>query len=130
MAVEPLRLEGTDEFVKNLSNEVRKISLKSSVALEAGGLIIMAQAIEYTPVDTGNLINSRYQQVLGKGTANPSIEFGYTAEYAPAVHEATGATFQKPGARAQFLLAALLEKGNEALAEIRRIVNVENQQAI
>ena len=43
-----------------------------------------------TPVDTGNLINSRYQPVIEHTKGHVSGRIGYTASYAAAVHYAPG----------------------------------------
>lgn len=46
-------------------------------------------AAALTPVDTSNLINSRYRQIKNSATGTRGI-VGYTADYALYVHEASG----------------------------------------
>lgn len=51
-----------------------------------------------TPVDTGNLINSRYRPVIEHTKGRVSGRIGYTASYAAAVHNAPGKLKGQPRA--------------------------------
>lgn len=52
-----------------------------------------------TPIDTGNLLRSRFRQVAQTGTSGSYIgRYGYTAAYAAAVHGMSGKLKGKPRA--------------------------------
>jgi len=103
-----MRLTGTSVVVANLNREVAGIEHRSKDGMWMALAIINRKAGYYTPVDTGNLVNSRYTNVHER---NGKIvgEIGYTAAYAPFVHENTEASFRKPGSCAKFLERAVAE---------------------
>ncbi len=73
--------------------------------------------IQLTPVDTSNLINSRFLQIQNSGTTFKGLA-GYTANYAKYVHDGGAKNWQKLGAEDRFL-----EKGFEDnLPELRQII--------
>jgi hypothetical protein len=84
--------------------ENNKAKKAAFVAVTVGGGI----ADVHTPMDTGNLLNSRFK-VIEKSTKGWTARYGYTANYAAAVHSFTGklkgqprATFGKTGNQSQF----------------------------
>jgi len=66
---------------------------------------------DYCPVDTGDLINSGYLEIIGRGRS-PTVAMGYGRggypSYAPIVHEDTTMSHKSP-TRAKWLEAALQE---------------------
>lgn len=64
----------------------------------------------------------RHAQALASRFANatrPVIIFGYSANYAPFVHEHVGASFKRPNARARWLFAAMQQAKDDMLDKIR-----------
>ena len=74
-----------------------------------------------TPVDTGTLVNSRFQPRIERRASSTVGEVGYTARYAAAVHAAPGKLkgLPRPGNRGDHWdpdgEPKFLEKGFEAL---------------
>lgn len=58
-------------------------------------IIIEGRAVNLTPVDTSNLVNSRFRQVTNTLTGTKGV-IGYTAAYALYVHEASGKLRGRP----------------------------------
>lgn len=50
----------------------------------------------------------------------PVVVFGYSANYAPFVHEMVGASFSRPTAHARWLYAAMKKSQNDMLEAIRQ----------
>lgn len=77
-------------------------------------------AVDLTPVDTANLINSRYRRITNEQTGTKGL-IGYTAEYAAAVHDGGPKNWQKPDAEDQFLRRGFERDGiGDIRAHIRR----------
>lgn len=85
-----------DEASKPFSSIPDPIYLSASME-------IIAKALYYTPVDTGNLIGSLYIKPITRG-----FEIGYTADYAVYVHEITE-NHHEPPTRSKFLEDAAFE---------------------
>jgi hypothetical protein len=118
-----LNVTGRDAVLRRLNTEVRKIKGRTKAGMWKAVLVVDRRAAELTPVATGNLIDSRERNVFLRGDAVVGY-IGYTATYAPYVHEMVRAHFRKPGAQAKFLETALKEKAAEVLgilaAEVRK----------
>jgi len=123
VAVNP-EIKGLDEVLKNLNREIQAIEGRSKAGIRQAVLLVRRRSQIYTPVDTGNLVNSIYTEVYDT-SKGPVGEIGYTAAYAPRVHEMIGATFKKPGARAKFLETALNESVKDILSTIKKRVEVK-----
>lgn len=67
-------------------------------------------AAELTPVDTSNLINSRFRTVTDTQTGAVGV-VGYTASYAIFVHEGGQKNWKKAGAEDEFLRKGFEENG-------------------
>ena len=125
------RVEGLDEVLQNLNRHIADIEGKSIEGLFAAGLIVQAESQRRTPVDQGNLKASAYTRKFG----NVGVEIGYTAHYAPYVHESVEMKLEgqdRTGGRkgrywdpqgrgeAKFLENAVVAKQDEILNEIDR----------
>ena len=77
-------------------------SIRSSLVDMIGERIFL-RAVQYTPIDTGNLRNSIYRKNVGDG-----IIIGYSAEYATYVHEISFYNHKYP-TRCKFLEDAAFE---------------------
>ncbi|WP_339892184.1 hypothetical protein [uncultured Alteromonas sp.] len=74
-------------------------------------------AVILTPVDTSNLINSRFLQIKNVGYGFTG-QAGYTANYAKFVHDGGPKNWQKIGAEDQFLYKGF----EENMPELRQII--------
>jgi len=117
MAVRLNTLTGTDKVLRNLNKEIKGIRGRTKAGLMAAGLVVKRRSMIRTPVDTGNLINSAYITPTGTRT-KPGVEIGYTASYAPYVHEIQR-SYKKPGSSWKFLEKALKESVKDIVQIIR-----------
>ena len=76
---------------KNILN-VLGLEIKKRLALNEMANLVLEKSDEIIPVDTGNLKNSKYSRIYNN---NNSVEVGYTAEYAKAVHEGDKSSWEK-----------------------------------
>ncbi len=81
-----LKIRGEKEIIKNLNLEILKIDGDVRSGLQAAGLFIQAESQKLTPVDSSVLRNSAFSSTI-KTADGSSMNVGYTAEYAPWVHE-------------------------------------------
>lgn len=109
-------IKGIDTVLANLNKEIEKIEGRSIQGMIKAAIVIrrsMDKTPPLIPVDHGHLRGSYYTDAGHDKQGNPTLEIGFTAMYAWWVHENVGANFNRPGAGAKFLEAAL--KGNEEL---------------
>jgi hypothetical protein len=127
-------IEGIDKVLTNLNAEIRNIHLRTKAGMREAALIVRRRSQQLTPVKTGNLKGSAY--TLARDMAvGPGAEIGYTAAYAPFVHEipppfmaGSGqrhATHHPPG-QWKFLETALIEKRREILDVIERAARIRS----
>jgi len=79
-------LRGADVVLANLNKEIKKIEVRSLKSVTMAGLFVKQESQKNAPWRTGNLVNSAYirpYRFFGKSVC----EIGYTASYAPFVHE-------------------------------------------
>jgi hypothetical protein len=117
-----------DTFTRALERRRKQFERELKRRLTASAIVVQAKAMEYTPLDLGNLQNSQYREAV----INNSITIGYTADYAAALHnrdfkpQPVGTTvWTKEGnrqkvaanmsAKPQFLADALEEKRPEVM---------------
>lgn len=86
-----------DSVNKNLERIARDIDKKVQRGVYIACTIGAAYSDTMTPIDTSNLINSRYINVKERGQGYRGT-VGYTANYAAAVHEKPGTLKGKPRA--------------------------------
>lgn len=84
-------------IIKKLNAEIAKIEKKTASGLAAAGLVIRRDAQEHVPVDLTNLKASAYTDNFTT-PSGPVTEIGFTAEYAPWVHEMPGKLAGEPRA--------------------------------
>lgn len=111
-------VKGINEVNKRIKSTLNDIS--GDITRKTMTQVLMTgqnHSLELTPVDTSNLINSRFMQIQNfsngfRGTV------GYTANYAKYVHDGGPKNWQKLGAEDRFL-----EKGfEENMPELRQII--------
>lgn len=116
-------ISGLDEVIQNLNKRVGQIEGVTSKGLLRAGHKIQGESQRMCPVVTGNLKGSAYTKMLPGGHI-PTVEIGFTAEYAPKVHEnpRAGKT-GKPGASEvgqwKFLEEAVKQNEDKILDIIR-----------
>jgi len=109
-----VKLTGGNEVLQNLNRAIRQIEGRTRAGLLKAGLFGKAEALKQTPIDTGHLRGSAYVELLP--TKEPVVEIGYTADYAPFVHEIQ--KNYKVG-NWQFLRNALVENKEKILEIIK-----------
>lgn len=80
-----MRLEGLSEVLTRLNAEIGGIKNRGLDGLLEAGLKIEAASNNRAPRDLGNLVGSSYARKAQDGSM--SVEVGYGASYAAAVHE-------------------------------------------
>ena len=96
------RWSGLSLVYKNYLNATAQLGRKFERGLLRAGLIILRCSQEKTPVWTGNLKNSGYVKLTGKGLT-ADVQIGYTAFYALFVHESVAMNEQSTAVGRQFL---------------------------
>lgn len=133
-----VRIEGVQNITDNLNREVSQIEGASMKGLMKAGLRIQRGSQQLTPVATGNLKASAYTRsasdfvALESGADNagrPSggvppdtVEVGYSAAYAAAVHEDLEA-YHRNG-QAKFLESSLSRNRDQILKDIKDLTYV------
>ncbi len=79
-------MKGLREVSTNLNKALAKIGELTKDGLEEAALFVEGESIEMTPVDFGVLRNSTFTEVEMVGNSLRA-RIGYTAKYAPWVHE-------------------------------------------
>lgn len=79
------RVKGREEVIRNLNAAIAGIEGRGVDGLFAAGLFIQGESQKQVPVDTGHLRGSAYTRRDPGG--RPTVEVGYGASYAAAVHE-------------------------------------------
>lgn len=101
--------------IKSAIEQVKKEhEKKKRKALNRIGVIIKADSVKLTPVDTSNLRGSAYIDVDG----SKSVFIGYTADYAVYVHEDLEATHEV--GEAKFLEKAVKMNQKRIIDEIAK----------
>jgi hypothetical protein len=77
------KLKGIEQINKNLRKVLKSKEQDLTNSMMRAGMMIEGESNKLVPVDTGTLRATSYTQRIDKN----SIQVGYTALYAPAVHE-------------------------------------------
>lgn len=78
-------LKGVSNLLDNMNKEIREIQGRGKKGLRRAAIMVEKDSQKLCPVITGNLKGSSYTKMI-QGS-KPVAEVGYTAEYAPTVHE-------------------------------------------
>jgi hypothetical protein len=79
-------VKGLDQTLKNLNKKILAVKGVTLDGLLAGGLIVQRDAQQHVPVEYGVLRQSAYTR-KARGGDSPTVEVGFSAHYAPYVHE-------------------------------------------
>lgn len=114
------RVRGNKEILRNLRREVKLIDGDITSGLRVAAAFILGEAKAITPVQFGVLINSGFSGI-GRSGRKILARVGFTASYAPFVHEMpSGTSFGKPQAERKFLERAVIRNTREILSIIKR----------
>lgn len=80
------QMKGIDEVIKNLNKEIKGVEGRTRAGLKKAGMFVERKSMKKTPVVTGNLRSSHYSESFNT-PRGPGVEIGFTASYAPSVHE-------------------------------------------
>ena len=80
------QMKGIDKVLKNLNKEIKGIEGRTRAGMKKVGIFIERKSIRECPKVTGNLQDSHYSEVFDT-IKGPAVEVGFTAFYAPFVHE-------------------------------------------
>lgn len=116
-----MAIKGGNRIRSNMRQTVRNIAGAKTNKIVTEILIIgEGYAVNLTPVDTSNLVNSRYRRVTNSATGTIGL-IGYTSAYAAAVHDGPERNWQKSGAEAGYLRKGFERDGKADIeAHIRR----------
>ena len=87
-----MAVKGLQEAMRELNRQIEGIEERSRSGLLQAALFIESEAVPMTPVDTGSLRGSAFTDVTAPGVKPIAARVGYTAPYAPYVHEMTRRT--------------------------------------
>lgn len=80
------KFTGIQEVIQNLNTEIKRIEGRTRAGLKKAGMLVERASMKRTPVVTSNLRNSHYSEAFDT-PRGPGVEVGFTASYAPFVHE-------------------------------------------
>jgi hypothetical protein len=120
-----VRVRGGAALMRNLNIQIKAVENRSMRGLFAAGLLVKNRAVKLTPWDTGNLAGSAYVQPASS-SQGPAVEVGYTAAYAPFVHEMPSSfNFTKAGTGPKFLEKAIRKSQKEIIMLIQRAAMIK-----
>ena len=126
------RIDGIEDVTRNINAALMGMKHKSAAGMTLAANYILTDADSGTsPLvpegDTGHLRNSRFQRALKKpSSGDPYVMFGYTANYAAAVHEMMQSVsgnpinWNRPGSGPKFLEASI-KRNTQRVLEIIKI---------
>lgn len=119
---------GQEEIIRNLNEEVRKITERSRKGLRLAALIVKRESMQRTPVEFANLKGEHYTHVWDEPGFGPVAEIGtgtnISREYAIFVHEILD-NMHKVG-QARFLATALISTRDMVLKVIADNARIPN----
>lgn len=116
-----VKIKGLSDVIVNLQREVNAIEGRTRTGLSLAGAFVQGEAVAVTPVEFGTLHNSAFTVTTPPGVRPIVTTVGYTAHYAPYVHEMPLTNnFTKPGTGPKFLQKAVSENVPEIVGLIRQ----------
>lgn len=116
-----VKVEGLDEVLRNLNNQMAGIKKRSLPGLKAAGLKVQREAQKRVPVDTGNLKGSASTDTISKDP--PAVAISFNAAYAIFVHENLEANH--PVGEAKFLENAVKDLRQEIVDTVAKFAKVK-----
>ena len=119
-----IKIKGVQKVLKNLTKEVQKINGRTKEGLRIAALFVEGESNKNTPHDKGVLIGSSFSSVSDT-RVGPVARVGYTAKYAPFVHEMPSTNnFSKPDTGPKFLINAVTRNIQTILRIIQKRAKV------
>lgn len=87
--INPAMVSGLDAVLTNLKRRNAALAAGCERGIKIAALLLQRESQRLVPVDYGNLKNSAFTRMTGKGFKAVAT-VGYTAFYAPYVHELVG----------------------------------------
>lgn len=104
-----VQIKGQRQVMRNLNRQIGLIKGRTAQGLLAAGLFVENESNKHVPQDKGVLLGSSFTSPGSIG-GNPIVKVGYTAKYAPFVHEMPASNnFSKTGTGSKFLLNAVTQ---------------------
>lgn len=122
MALKTVSLDGASDVLNNLNKEIGRINKNALKGLTNALLAVQETAVPLTPLDKNVLRPSIYTRIISIFETEIVGEIGYTAEYAPFVHE--NLENQHPIGQAKFLEEALRINQQRIVAEIDGAIEI------
>lgn len=119
MAGSRIEVSGLPEIRKNLRNELKNIKGDVARGVRLALLWLKGKVLDVTPIEFGILRNSAFTDVEKTSDGVDGV-IGFTADYAPHVHENTKANFNAPGTKAKFLEEPIIENSDGILQIIKQ----------
>lgn len=128
-----VRFKGIDVVVNNINEQIRLLPRATARGLLLAALHIrrqMEREPPKTPVKTGNMRSSFYTRPMKIGSSSIAVELGYTAYYAPRVHEMTSPSVRwtRKGSGALWFLSALQTNAPEILRIIQKAATIKGRK--
>ncbi|MCK4621339.1 MAG: hypothetical protein KAT62_03890 [Desulfuromonadales bacterium] len=121
-----MAVKGLDNVLANLRKEIEGIKGRTEAGMHEAGLFIQGEAQEITPQEFGVLINSAFTSTAVIFGEQIVTRIGYTAHYAPYVHEMPAdSNWTKPGTGNKFLQKALNNNQHEVLGIIKEAATIQ-----
>lgn len=118
-----VQIRGQRQVLRNLNRQISMIKGRTVKGLLAAGLFVENESNKTVPQDKGVLLGSSFTKPGSVG-GNPIVNVGYTAKYAPFVHEMPASNnFSKTGTGPKFLLNAVTQN-------ISKILNIIASRAM
>lgn len=115
-------ITGLDRVLCNLNRHIAKIPGKTKAGMKEAALLIQSESMRLTPHDTGHLKGSSYvNSPMEAANGDVGVEIGYTAVYAPYVHE-INANYRR--GQWKFLVTALKQNAKKILEILRKTARV------
>lgn len=100
-----IKVSGEEEFKRSIIKEFKSIRKDNKKGLLAAAIFVKGEAVEVTPREFGVLAGSAYHRVFRE-----KARVGYTAKYAPIVHEMPEEfNYTTPDTGPKFLENAILD---------------------
>ena len=112
-----MAVKGGKIILHNMGKLNEALRKATQVELMEAGAFIEGKSKDTTPVRSGNLKSSHYNDPIGT-EKNPGVEIGLHANYAPFVHENVNANFTT--GRAKFLQLAVYENVDKIIRGLQR----------
>lgn len=113
-----IEISGLPNIRKNLRNEIKNIKGDAGRGIKLALVWLKGKVLDVTPIEFGILRNSAFTGVEQTSEGTDGI-IGFTADYAPHVHENTKANFKAPGTKAKFLEEPIIENSDKILQIIK-----------